>query len=268
MPKGYHYHHFIKEILGPFLYYKNKIDPSIKILWVEQPISSPTGQNMELVNSEIKSLLIPFGLEEIDALDFPNLQLTIEELISFSCGTRFLYAKEFIKHYEFCNIGYFDFSEVNHELRAFFNQFMVEDEKKPKKIFTTRRDANMVLLQNNLENEFSNRYQDEGLTGALEDFFRSKGYEVISLSGMSVFDQISYFYNADVIAGVPGTNLCNLIYSKKDVSVIQVRHIPNYSYPWEKEFDSVLAPKYTYIDIFGVQGYEESLALLEKMWTV
>ena len=261
MPKGYHYHHFIKEVLGPFLYYKNRVDSSIQILWVEQPTGSPTGQLLERVTKEIKDLLTTEVVQEVSLND---VSIHVDELIIFSCNARFLHQSDFIKHYEFCNIGYFDFPEVNQELRSFFLPYMVEDEAKPKKIFITRKDANTAIEINNREKDFKNRYQSRDVTSALEDFFLEQGYTILSLSGMSVFDQISYFYNADVVAGAPGTNLCNLIYSKPNVSIIQIRQSQTYSYPWEKEFDSVLSPVYQYIDMFTVNTYEDAMRTLTE----
>jgi hypothetical protein len=91
MPNGYHYHHFIKEMLAPYLYYKNNIDDSIKILWIEQPNWSPTGHNMDLVNSEIKELICEFGLETIKYDDLIKDKLILDELITFGVGPRFLH---------------------------------------------------------------------------------------------------------------------------------------------------------------------------------
>jgi hypothetical protein len=261
MPKGYHYHHFIKEVLGPFLYYKHRVDSSIQILWVEQPIDSPTGQLLERVTEEIKNMLNTEVLKEAVLND---ATLHVDELVVFSCNARFLHQPGFIKHYEFCNIGYFDFPEVNQELRSFFSPYMIEDATKPKKIFITRKDADTAIEVNNRENDFKERYQNKDVTHALEDFFINQGYTVLSLSGMSVFEQISYFYNAEVVAGAPGTNLCNLIYSKPNVSITQIRQSQNYSYPWEKEFDSVLSPVYQYIDLFNVHTYEEAMRTLTE----
>jgi hypothetical protein len=247
MPKGYHYHHFIKEMLAPFLYYKNNIDDSIKILWIEQDISSPTGQKMELVNDEVKKLLSDFGIEIFNIEDLDKNKLVVEELITFGVGPRFLKINNFIKYYSFPNTGYYHFPEGNAELRKFFTPYMIEDLSKPKKIFITRRDANSALEINKREEDFVSRYESQDFIKALEDYFEENDYKVISLSGMSIFEQISYFYNAEKIAGSPGSNLCNSIYAKSNIDLIQVIHFDTYAYPWEKEFDSVISPEYKYI---------------------
>lgn len=265
MPKGYHYHHFIKEMLAPFLYYKNNIDDSIKILWIEQEIPSPTGQNMELVNSELKDLLFDFGIEIFNIEDLHKNKLIVDELITFGVGPRFLRIDNFIKYYSFPNTGYYHFSEGNVELRKFFSPYMIDDPSKPKKIFATRKDANLSLKEKNREQDFTNRYENEEFLNALEDYFIQNDYKIITLSGMSIFEQISYFYNAEKVAGSPGSNLCNLIYSKPDVSLIQVIHFNNYSYPWEKEFDSVISPNYKYIDVVGCLEYNDTMEKLKKV---
>lgn len=266
MPNGYHYHHFIKEMLAPFLYYKNNIDNSIKVLWIDQTNGSPTGQNMDLVNSEMKNLLSNFGLESITHHELNNGKLIVDELITFGVGPRFLYNNmlDFIKYYIFGNTGYYHFPEGNQELRKFFIPYMLEDDSKPKKIFITRRDANNALKEQNREEDFQNRYESDDFAKALEDYFSEQEYTILQLSGMSLFEQISYFYNAEKIAGSPGTNLCNLIYSKPNVCVIQAIHFNNYSYPWEKEFDSVISPEYKYIDLIGCIGYTDTMQRLRE----
>jgi hypothetical protein len=266
MPSGYHYHHFIKEMLAPFLYYKNNIDDSIKILWIDQPNESPTGQNMDLVNSEMKDLLSSFGIEIITHAELNNGKLMVDELITFAVGPRFLFNNmlDFIKHYCFGNTGYYHFPEGNQELRKFFTPYMLEDKSKPKKIFVTRKDANSAIEKNKRQEDFNDRYESHEFLTALEDYFSEQGYTILSLSGMSLFDQISYFYNAEVVAGSPGSNICNLIYSKPDVPLIQVIHFTNYSYPWEEEFNSVISPQYRYIDVVGCIGYTDTMQRLRE----
>ena len=82
---------------------------------------------------------------------------------------------------------------------------------------------------------------------------------------MSIFEQISYFYNAEKIAGSPGSNLCNSIYAKLNIDLIQVIHFGTYAYPWEKEFDSVISPEYKYIDVVGCIGYTDTMEKLKKV---
>lgn len=267
MPSGYHYHHFIKEMLAPFLYYKNNIDDSIKILWIDQPNGSPTGQKMDLVNSEIKELLFVFGLETLTHVELNDGKLMVDELITFGVGPRFLHNNmlDFIKYYIFGNTGYYHFPEGNQELRKFFTKYMITDDSKPKKIFVTRRDANAAIEQNNRQQDFAHRYESDEFLKALEDYFSEHGYTILSLSGMSLFEQISYFYNAEKVAGSPGTNICNLIYSKPEVSLIQIIHFGNYSYPWEKEFNSVISPEYKYIDVVGCIGYTDTMEKLKGL---
>lgn len=259
MPKGYHYHHFLKEMLAPYLYYKNNIDDSVKVLWVEQPIDSPTGQNMELVNSEIKQLLSEFGIETITREELHNDSLFVDELITFAVGPRFLYIENFIKHYIFGNTGYYHFPEGNQELRKFFTPYMIEDKSKPKKIFLSRRDANDAIRALQRFDDFDDRYLALEVENCIEQFFTDKGYEILSLSGMSIFDQISYFYNADKIAGITGSNLCNAIFSKHEIDLYEIFTHRNYSYPWYKEFESVLTYNRFVLDIYNEQDIYQYL---------
>jgi hypothetical protein len=254
IPKGYQYHHFLKEIFGTYLYYKNNVDRDINVLWVEQPIDSPTGHNLELVNNELSSSIKPDKIHKIQISDIVTKNIKIEKLIIFSCNTRYFFSLEspnlFIKNYTFNNLGYYHFPEVNKELRKFFEMYMHEDIRKPKKIFITRRDANNAIRKNNRLKDFDNRYMDEWLDDTLENFFSSRGFEIVTLSGMSIKDQISYFYNADVIAGVRGGNLCNTICSKDGTALMQININKLYSYPWEKEFDSVVGLNYMDLHLY------------------
>lgn len=270
MIKGFHYHHFLKEMLAAFLYYKNNIDDSIKILWIDNgPSWNHTGHKMDLVNSEMKELLSHDNkIKTLSVEEIEEGKLNIDELIIYAVGTRFLnYVPDFLKYYVFGNTGYYHFPEGNQELRKFFSPYMIEDNSKPKNIFITRRESSETLKERNiLEHEpfFKNRYDEPEFIQALEDYFSDNGYSIVSLSGMSIFKQISYFYNAEKIAGSPGTNLCNVIFSKPDVTLTQVINYKDYEYPWNKEFDSVISPKYQYIDVVGMTGYEEVMKKLKE----
>jgi hypothetical protein len=66
------------------------------------------------------------------------------------------------------------------------------------------------------------------------------------------------------VAGSPGSNICNLIYSKPDVPLIQIIHFTNYSYPWEQEFESVISPQYKYINVVGCIGYTDTMQKLRE----
>lgn len=263
MPSGQHYHHFLKEMLAPFLYYKNNIDDSIKILWVEVPSFNATEHKMDVINLEIKQLLSGFGVETFNRED---ISVSVDELITFAVGPRFLGIPNFIKNYIFGNTHYYHFPEANKELRKFFTPFMIEDETKPKKIFVSRKESNVSLEKNNLQNDFGHRlrYENSNFLQALEDYYQEQGYTILSLSGMSIFEQISYFYNAEKIAGSPGTNLCNLIFSKPDVTVNEIIHFDEYYYPWHIEFDSVISPKYQSINVVGCSGYNDTINILKE----
>ena len=258
MPSADHYHHFLKEMLGPYLYYKNNIDDSIKVLWIDVPVHPQNPHKMQLVNSEIKQLLSEF---EIETFNCENISVSVDELITFAVGPRFLPIPNFIKHYVFCNTSYYHFPEVNNELRKFFTPYMIEDKTKPKKIFISRKESNISLEENNLKNH---RYENSDFLQALEDYYNEQEYTILSLSGMSIFEQISYFYNAEKIAGSPGTNLCNVIFSKPDVSLTEIIHFDDYYYPWHIEFDSVIPIKYQDINVVGCSGYNDTINILKE----
>ena len=75
-----------------------------------------------------------------------------------------------------------------------------------KNIYISRKDSgNRVML-----NEDS-----------VESFFKTKGYHVISLSGLSVDDQILIFNGAEKIVAPHGAGLSNIIFCKKGTKVLE-----------------------------------------------
>lgn len=270
MIEGFHYHHFLKEMLAAFLYYKNNIDDSINILYVDNGSSwNHTGHKMDLVNSELKELLSHDNkIKTLSVLEIMEGKLTVDDLIVYAVGTRFLNSiPDFLKYYVFGNTKYYHFPEGNQELRKFFSPYMIKDDSKPKNIFITRRESSDFIKQNNIletNKFFKNRYDEPEFIQALEDYFSNNGYSILSLSGMSIFDQISYFYNAEKIAGSIGTNLCNAIFSKPDVTLTQIINYEDYTYPWDKEFDSVISPKYQSINVVGCFAYNDTIQKLRE----
>jgi len=75
------------------------------------------------------------------------------------------------------------------------------------KIYVSRKDSsNRVML-----NEDS-----------VEDFFRELGYQILSLSGLTVDDQISIFSAAEKIIAPHGAGLSNIIFCSKDTKVLEL----------------------------------------------
>lgn len=123
-------------------------------------------------------------------------------------------------------------------MRERFHKTAVKDDKYPKKLYVSRRDAHErhARVMNDPEAkpevvlEAKSREYDESL---LESYFRSKGYEIKSMEGVSYKDQINYFYNADIVAGLAGSGFSNLICARAGTRVIELHVKKDFSFSYE-----------------------------------
>lgn len=89
----------------------------------------------------------------------------------------------------------------------------------PKKIYIDRtKDTNRKFVQENL----------------IKDLFVSYGYTPIVLTEFDYIEQLNYFYNADIIAGLCGTGILNSFICKPNTTVIEIlvedKYLFSYSY--------------------------------------
>lgn len=82
----------------------------------------------------------------------------------------------------------------------------------PKKIYISRRDTNNRKILN------------EAL---IEEAFINRGYQVITLAGLSLSEQVNYFAHAKKIVGPHGAGLTNICFSEPDTKVLEIQ-FPNH----------------------------------------
>jgi hypothetical protein len=95
-----------------------------------------------------------------------------------------------------------------------------------KKIFVSRRIENEKRRATNIFSDCSYYYgtrfislKDELM---LEDFFKSKGYEIVFAENMNFIDQIILYSKASHIAGLKSSGFCNMIFSKPGTKIISI----------------------------------------------
>lgn len=76
-----------------------------------------------------------------------------------------------------------------------------------KKVFISRKDSNLRIAKN----------EDEVFS-----FFEQYGFTRYCLSQLPYLEQVALFHNADIIVGAQGSGLLNILYCKKDVTVIEI----------------------------------------------
>ncbi len=79
-----------------------------------------------------------------------------------------------------------------------------------KKIFIDRSDSKFSHSQ--IEN-----YEE------LIDTLKKNNFKIIKLANMPLKDQISYFYNCNVVVGAHGAGLCNSIFCRRNAKLIEIR---------------------------------------------
>ncbi len=65
----------------------------------------------------------------------------------------------------------------------------------------------------------------------VEELFKSIGFQVITLSSLSLDEQISAFSSARIVAGIHGAGLSNVVFSKRHTCVIEI--LPDLSLDWQ-----------------------------------
>lgn len=78
------------------------------------------------------------------------------------------------------------------------------DEKYPKKIYVSRIGTRRIINENELT-----------------EYLVPKGFEVIVPERISILEQIKLFANADIIVTPHGANATNILYSKKDTTLVE-----------------------------------------------
>ena len=116
--------------------------------------------------------------------------------------------------------------------KYFYNKDIIPN----KKIFISRKDAYRRALDD---------------SDVLENFFSSKGFEIICLQEMPILEQINYFNNATHIAALAGSSLTNIIFSNPKVQVLEILSHEDFDPPEFVEFARWLDIDMKSVDFFG-----------------
>lgn len=264
---GYFYGHYLQETIGPLLYYKKNIDKNLKILWVDQElVPNPHGHNLENASKEARNMLFSEGDILMSGSEFLNSNFIIEDFITFFNNIRFIPSLvEIIKNYKFKGLTQHNNTEINKLLRSFYGGSMKDDPSLPKKLFLSRKRRSMLIEQFGT-GEDPLRYAPDWYHNAIEDYFRSIGYEIIEFSGIEVSMQAKYLYNADHVAGIHGTAFLNGIFCKPGTSFVSILSEPKYLYKHELDAKSVIDVNFNFVELYDRIGYQDTYdKLVESM---
>ena len=120
-----------------------------------------------------------------------------------------------------------------------FKDCLHEDPNKPKKIFITRSYANFMKKDFDLFSK--TRFIDYEYYLSVEAEFMNRGYALVSMENLSLFEQMSLFYNATHVAGFSGSNIYNAIWCKPGTKVYDLeipRELP-YDWNWDRVFGDI-----------------------------
>lgn len=245
------YFHTLKESVGSYLYYKKHIDKDINILLVDlNPYEVPFHKARK-VTQELFMLLTKDNknLFHINADEFYSRGIFIEKLALIYDGNKAMVNDSFPYFRQEKNAN-------NKVVRDFLKDYMVEDLDKPKKIFISRRIVSEILEKENKLDSLS-RYNPKWVEDAIEDFFIAHGYTILELSGMSLDDQIGYFYNADYVAGQIGNGSINGIFCKPGTNFVFLKTHNWFHYPYHEDIDQVIQANHTIVELYNSQSYDQ-----------
>lgn len=185
-----YYHWTIDKLVSirSYLYYRDNYNSDCKLLCPYDAYPA------------IYEMLQCFGLSSDDLIRWDNKKLTIRGLVVSSSRKSLenpqISSPEAVLH-------------VQATLMRAYDQKSLKKTDSPRKILVSRRDA-----QKGRE-RFSN-------TDELSKKLIDLGFEEVSMTGLSFFEQVCLFNNADVIVGVHGAALTNIMFCKRDCKIIEI----------------------------------------------
>lgn len=256
-----HYFHFIKESLGTYLHYKQRVNKEAKVLWVDLKWDPTEYHNAQKPIQETLKMLTE-GHTQLVFMPIHSLEnrdsspLMIEEMVvGYDPGivlTSMFPRFDQFKHHN------------NDLVRDFFSNMLIKDSSMPSKIYISRKEVSQALAKNNDLNNIS-RYNPEYVEDALEDYFVESGYTIINLSGMSIQDQIKYFYNATEIAGLLGAGIWNGIFADNGCKFFVIKTHDWFDHDYDIDIKSVIDADYKLVEIFNKLNYEEVYQEISKL---
>ena len=213
--------HFYKEN-----FYKNLIDNEKNFKVFENSFILGSSPSDNYFSNLIHFLPRIFFTNEkkIDVVIHRNLSNKFRKLIKSICESRDIEIKfiflddEFYKFQKSQIPQFFPILKSINILKFFFEKVLLNT-KVPdfrKKIYIRREDAHYRKIINEAD---------------LIDILRNNNFEIINPNHFEILEQIKIFSNADLIISPHGSNLSNLIFTKKGTKVIEIR--PNFQEPYE-----------------------------------
>ena len=201
----HHYYHTLANIIGPYFYIKENIDPNVELIYASKSTDP----------QYIRDIAKLIGVTEIDF-----------------AKNRYIFAKYYLtwRTNSAIPINYieFDFKDRQYWEMTGMKYFkkncnVVLKDAEPRKIFLSRKSANQYNLDRHAtipnditEQRFmAKRAYTPEYEQAVEAEWEAKGYEIINdIHEWDYSDQINLFYNASKIAAIEGSVLLNSIWSK------------------------------------------------------
>lgn len=260
----YYYGHYLQENLGPLLLYRKYINSNIKVIWINQetPENAHDSNTFKKIGEEASKLFSFDGDEFISLNDFFNTEITFENLVTFFYGSRFVPGLN-INNYIFKDLYQHNNALINKELRNAYLNKIEKNKSLPKKIFLSRKKRSKLIEKfNNGEDPL--RHAPSFYHDAIEDFFKTQGYEILEMSGKTVVEQASYVNNATHIAGISGTAFLNGIFAEKDTKFYLIKSEPNYAYQHELDSYSVSNEDFLFIEMYNKDNYDQVYSDISK----
>lgn len=93
------------------------------------------------------------------------------------------------------------------------------------------------------------RVHDDFFDEALDEIFKSLGFNVIEFFDYGFFEQINISFNSDYYVSIDGSSLINAMWANNDCKIIKIITKKNYAYYWDEKLKSVGKSIYKTIDV-------------------
>lgn len=241
VPLQPHYYYWFMHYIAPFLWIKKNIDPDVRLYLYDAYVypSSPHPRSENFVKQTTKELNDAYGgvISKDKNYLFEKIYVAIPELSPIALpGVE----ESVFDYYDPSNFLFLP------SLKDAFAEYMVKDEKFPKKILSSRIgiESSMIEQINGKEelDWIEKHYVSDRLMGVdpiydIEKKYLSEGCLQINFEDLDIRDQIKMFYNAEEVTGISGTNLINAIFSEARINIILARE--NFTFDFVKLFNAM-----------------------------
>jgi hypothetical protein len=241
-PANVPYYHAVTDILAQF-HYLQKYLPDVKIVFC-------ANQSWKESVKGISQDIAPYMASLVD--DYSNLvvfdthfqNVLFEEVVLFpnECLWQSDRPVPYVIQKELCQYSQIEVIDEHIKMMGHLKEILRYGNNvvHGKKLYVTRLpkgDRRHIRVRENTEYYHKEKqariYEDEYV---LEKYFEDKGFTVVDPSGMTIWEQIELFKDAEIVVGIKGSNIFNAVWMQPEQTVVMLYTTQFWNYEFERYF--------------------------------